>query len=98
MGAFSFISQGWGGSPSPRIKLKISPMAFCGALKRLRSRRMADEQKKEFPMPEICPQEEAQQIVFLAAWVSFESRFFAMLTEAGCTSREAQVCMTMEAV
>jgi len=46
--------------------------------------------------PEIADQEEVRQIVTLAAWVVYERDFLAMLTEAGCNSREAQVCMTGE--
>ena len=48
-------------------------------------------------MPELCPQEEAQNIVLLAAWQGYESRFLEMLREAGCDLSEARVCMSMEA-
>jgi hypothetical protein len=51
-------------------------------------------------MPELCPQEEARNIVHLAAWYLFEHEFLGMLLDdtngAGCTLNEARVCMTGE--
>jgi hypothetical protein len=52
-------------------------------------------------MPELCPQQEGENIVLLAAWYLFEHEFLGMLlddtTGAGCSLNEARVCMTMEA-
>jgi hypothetical protein len=45
-------------------------------------------------MPELCPQQEARNIVLVAAWQGYESRFLEMLREAGCNLSEARVCMT----
>lgn len=47
-------------------------------------------------MPELTPQEEAQQIAALSAWVLREQDFRQMLTDAGCNDNEARFVMTSE--
>ena len=47
-------------------------------------------------MPELIPQEEAQNIAALSAWVLHEGRFLEMLADAGCDWDEARFVMTSE--
>jgi hypothetical protein len=51
-------------------------------------------------MPDLTPQEEAQNIAALSAWVLYEeSQFDALyrvLSEAGCSKREILCVMTSE--
>ena len=47
-------------------------------------------------MPELTSQFMATRIAALAAWVLYETRFRAMLLDAGCTDNEARVIMRAE--
>ena len=45
-------------------------------------------------MPELISQQKALDIARLAAWQLYEARFLQMLHEAGCSQREAHLCMS----
>jgi hypothetical protein len=47
-------------------------------------------------MLELTPQQEAQNIAALSAWVLLAEEFRQMLTDAGCTDDEARYVMTAE--
>lgn len=49
-------------------------------------------------MPELCPQEQAQQIALLSSWYLYEWRFFSLMADAHFQYEFIRVCMTMEAV
>ena len=47
-------------------------------------------------MPELTPQDQAQQIANLAGWQLREAEFLQVLREIGLSDREAHFCMTSE--
>ena len=55
---------------------------------------------RKVPMPELCSQQQAEEISSLSAWVLHEEREFdalnRVLTEAGCDKREILSVMNSE--